>query len=233
MNSKENLYFDINERFEFVEKLTKMVCFGHANSVIITGQGGLGKTHTVLKAIEDTKIPYKKISGHSTARGLYNLLYDYNGSTFLFDDCDSVLDDKTSQNILKIALDSNEDRTITWAAKMPKGSEYPNEFEFTGRIIFITNKPQNKIFQPLLTRGYKVDLSMDILEKIERMKFILPTVCETNNINLNIGFQALAFLEEKQNIVKSLSLRTLLDVIRIINSGQDKWERLAEYTITQ
>ena len=225
--------FDINERFQFVDQLTTMVALGQANSLILTGEGGLGKTYTVTKALENANIEYKKVSGYSTARGLYNLLYDFNGMLFLFDDCDSVLEDKTSQNILKIALDTNEERVISWSAKMPKSSEYPQDFEFAGRIIFISNKPQEKIFQPLLTRGYKVDLNMTSYEKIERIKHILPAICNKNDISVNVGYRALEFLSNKLDMVNSLSLRTLLDVIRIINSGQDKWERLAEYCITQ
>jgi len=151
----------------------------------------------------------------------------------LFDDCDSILEDKVSQNILKIALDSNDNRVITWSAKMPKNSEYPQSFEFAGRIIFITNKPQEKIFQPLLTRGYKVDLTMNTEEKIERMTHILPNICEKNEVSVNVGYEALGFLNENQSIVNSLSLRTLMDVIRIINSGTKEWKRLAKYCITQ
>jgi hypothetical protein len=39
--------FSINQRFEFLEKFTNMVLDGVTASVIITGEGGLGKTHTV------------------------------------------------------------------------------------------------------------------------------------------------------------------------------------------
>jgi len=225
--------FGINERFDFVTKLTQMVCKDFAKSLIITGEGGLGKSYTTLKAMESVNAVYKKVSGHSTARGLYNLLYDFNGSIFLFDDCDSILEEKVSQNILKIALDTNDQRIISWAAKMPKNSEYPQEFEFTGRIIFITNKPRNKIFQPLLTRGFKVDLSMTTQEKIERMSHIVPAVCQKNEISPNVGYQALDFLNRYQNSVKELSLRSLMDVVRVINAGDREWERLAMYCITQ
>ncbi|WP_248807925.1 hypothetical protein, partial [Klebsiella pneumoniae] len=44
--------FGINKRFEFVEQMVGMVSKKTIASAIITGQGGLGKTHTVLKALE-------------------------------------------------------------------------------------------------------------------------------------------------------------------------------------
>ena len=43
-------------------------------------------------------------------------------------------------NIIKSALDTYEKRTISWMAKMNKNDEYPQQFEFTGRIIIISKK---------------------------------------------------------------------------------------------
>jgi DNA replication protein DnaC len=43
--------FGINKRFEFVEQMVGMVSKKTIASAIITGQGGLGKTHTVLGAL--------------------------------------------------------------------------------------------------------------------------------------------------------------------------------------
>lgn len=235
MSEKLNIEkFNINERFDFVEDLTRMVAEGNANSIIISGEGGLGKSYIVMETVKRIGCGYKKVGGYSTARGLYNMLYDYNGELFIFDDCDSILEDKTAKNILKVALDSNNPRIITWSAKMTKKDlqEYPQDFNFTGRIIFITNKPQEKIFQPLLTRAFKVDLTMTASEKIERMEKILPGLCKKNNLSSESGLKALKFLNEKRDKVKTLSLRTLLDIIRIINSNSN-WERLAEYTILQ
>ena len=135
--------FNINQRFEFLNNLTTMVVNNATPSLIITGEGGLGKSHSVTETIKSNDLSddeYIFFKGYSTARGLYNTLYDNNGKLIIFDDCDSVLDDKVALNILKSALDSYEKRTISWMAKMNKNDEYPQQFEFTGRIIFISNK---------------------------------------------------------------------------------------------
>lgn len=227
--------FNINERFVFLEQLTEMVCLEQAKSLLLTGEGGLGKTYTTIKTIEKTKTPYQKISGYTTPRGLYNLLYDHNGKLLLFDDCDSVLKDNVSRNVLKIALDSNSERIISWSAQIPKSSPYPNFFEFTGRIIFITNKSQEslkKLDGALLTRGYKVDLQMNSEEKIERMSYLVPKICKENDFNINAGYEALKFLEERKDKINQLSLRSLLDVIRIIQSKKEtNWQNLANYCL--
>ena len=140
--------FTINQRFEFLGNLTQMVIGGVTPSLIIVGEGGLGKTHSVTQTIKANDVEedcYIFLKGYSTARGLYNTLYDNNGKLIIFDDCDSVLEDKVAINILKSALDSYERRTISWMAKMNKSDEYPQQFDFTGRIIFISNKSKEKL----------------------------------------------------------------------------------------
>lgn len=229
----ESTYFPINERFEFLHDLTTMVINNHTQSLIVIGEGGLGKTYTVSKAIENSGLTSNKycfIKGYSTARGLYNLLYDHNNKLIVFDDCDSVLEDKTSQNLLKSALDSYESRLLTWAAKMRPSDDYPQEFEFTGKIIFISNKSREKIFQPILSRSMLVDLRMSADEKIERMRHIVHKILPEFPIETKM--MALNFINERKDICKDLSLRTLIKVSKIC-AGVKKWERLAEYAIVE
>jgi hypothetical protein len=148
-----NNNFTINERFEFLEDLTSMVITGVTPSLVVTGGAGNGKTNCVKRTINDNQLKdsdFIFFKGYSTARGLYNTLYDNNGKLIIFDDCDSVLEDKVSQNILKSALDSYEDRTISWMSKLSKGDVYPTHFNFTGRIIFISNKSKESILIEIL-----------------------------------------------------------------------------------
>ena len=86
--------FGINERFAFVEQMVSMVAKKTIASTVITGQGGLGKTHTVLKALKgngmqdttdlakfevgariNTPKAFRLIKGFSTAKGLYRTLF--------------------------------------------------------------------------------------------------------------------------------------------------------------
>ena len=139
---------DINERFEIVEELASMVVNNVVPSMLLIGAGGLGKSHTVLKTIKNNGLndsEFVFFKGYSTARGLYNTLYDNNGKLIIFDDCDSVLEDKVAINILKSALDSYDKRTISWMARMNKNDAYPQQFDFTGNIIFISNKSLDKM----------------------------------------------------------------------------------------
>lgn len=224
--------YNINEKFEFLYKLTGMVVDGWTPSLIVTGEGGLGKTHSVLSVVKEKGLgeyQYTVIKGYSTARGLYNTLYDNNGKLVIFDDCDSVLEDKVTINILKSALDSYDSRKITWSARMNKNDEYPQEFDFTGRIIFISNKSKDSIDGAILSRSLTVDLSMTADEKIDRMNFILDDILP--DYPPNVKEDALEYLKSKKSEIQ-LNLRSLIITSKLRLAHSDNWKELADYMIS-
>jgi hypothetical protein len=223
--------FDINQRFGFLNDLTTMVVSGATPSIIVCGQGGLGKSHSVTKTIEENNLEsteYVFFKGYSTARGLYNTLYDNNGKLIVFDDCDSVLDDKVAVNILKSALDSYDKRTISWMSKVSKSDEYPQHFDFTGRIIFISNKAKEKIDEAILTRSLTVDLTMTPDDKITRMSSILGNILP--EYDMDIKQDALGFLETVKEEV-SLNMRMLIMVAKMRLMYPETWRNLATYMV--
>lgn len=223
--------FSINERFNFLNDLTKMVIYDVTPSLIIVGEGGLGKTHSVSQSIDITGLQdheFVFFKGYSTARGLYNTLYDNNDKLIIFDDCDSVLEDKVAVNILKSALDSYETRTISWMARMNKNDEYPQQFDFTGRIIFISNKSKSSIDGAILSRSLTVDLTMTPDEKIERMTTILPNILP--EYSDEVKTEALNFLNENKE-GSNINMRTLIMVIKMASSNPDTWKSMASYML--
>jgi hypothetical protein len=245
----ENERFGINTRFEFVEKLVNMVASGVQPSAVITGEGGLGKTYTVRKTLEDAGLEdmtailneaedgdvienaYITIKGFSTAKGLYRTLYENNGKIILFDDCDSILKDPVALNILKGALDSYDRRYISWNAEMKESDDLPRSFEFTGSIIFISNMDQDKIDQAVRSRSMMIDLSMTDEQKIDRMEHIALSGDFLPQYDAEIKTDALNLLREIKDEVKEISLRTLIAVAKIRASNTD-WKDLATYMLT-
>lgn len=242
--------FGINERFAFVEQMVSMVAKKTIASAIITGQGGLGKTHTVLKALQtngmadttdlaqfeigariNTPKSYKVIKGFSTAKGLYRTLFEGNGQVLVFDDCDSVLTDPTALNLLKGALDSYGDRWISWNADM-RDEDLPRTFKFTGTIIFISNKDLERLDQAVRSRAMCVDLSMTQAQKIERMEVLVADPEFLEEYSKGFKQDAIDFLRENMNSIKNLSLRTLIATTKIRAEG-GAWKNLAKYVITQ
>jgi hypothetical protein len=223
--------FTINQRFEILGNLTQMVIGGITPSLIVTGEGGLGKTHSITQTIKSTDMTtndYVFFKGYSTARGLYNTLFDNNGKLIIFDDCDSVLEDKVALNILKSALDSYETRTISWMAKMNRNDEYPQQFNFTGRIIFISNKSKESMNDAILSRSLTVDLTMTPNDKVERMSAILDSILP--EYGLEVKTEALDFLKSVKDEV-SLNMRMLIMVSKMRATYPTTWRDMAKYMV--
>lgn len=241
--------FSINERFGFVSDMVTMLALGDQASVIVTGPGGLGKSFTVTQALRQTglqdvsltedfevgetlsKKAYRVIKGYSTPKGLYRTLYENRNGVIVFDDCDSVLKDPVSLNLLKGALDSYSRRIISWRADL-RDDDLPTTFEFKGRVIFISNLSSNQIDQAIITRSMAVDLSMTPQQKIERMKFILDSDEFMPEFPRAMKLDALNLINSLRDTVKELSLRTLIQVTKIRKANPNgNWKSLAEYTI--
>ena len=242
--------FDINQRFSFLEQMVSMVADKTVASCVITGEGGLGKSYTVIKALEQEGLKnitdladfqvgsrvnlsksYRIIKGFSTAKGLYRTLFESNGMTIVFDDCDSILKDDVARNLLKGALDSYSKRYISWMADM-RDEDLPKSFEFTGRVIFVSNMPLEKIDQAIRTRCMVVDLSMTEAQKLERMEVISKSDEFLPEIEMASKEKALAFLKSNSTKIPNMSLRSLIQVSKICNRG-GQWEDLAKYVLTQ
>lgn len=240
--------FTINERFGFVSDMVTMLAKGDQASVVITGPGGLGKTFNVLNALQSqglrdvslleamevgaviSKKSFRVIKGYSTPKGLYRTLYENRDGIVVFDDCDSVLKDPVSLNLLKGALDSYAKRIISWRADL-RDDDLPTTFEFRGRVVFISNLSSTQLDQAILTRSMVVDLSMTPQQKVERMYWLLEQSDFMPDFDKSIKKDAMALIDSLKESVKELSLRTLIQVTKIRNSSGTNWKNLAEYTI--
>lgn len=229
--------FTINQRFEFLEKFTNMVLDGETVSAIVTGEGGLGKSHTIMGALEKRGwiegTQYVVVKGYATPKALYGTLWEHRDKTIIFDDCDSVLKDAVSLNLLKGALDSYDKRTISWLQKGFIDDKLPNSFEFQGNIIFISNMSSDKLDQAVKSRSITIDLSMTLKDKIERMNYILPSVMPSYPMDLKQT--ALDFMAQHADIAKEFNMRTLQKIIKITHAyGVDnpEWKDAAKYLLT-
>jgi len=247
--AKKDERFGINQRFEFVEQLVKMVADGVQPSAVITGEGGLGKTYTVTKTLESkgyTDISdlaefqvgsvvsmrkcFRMVKGFSTAKGLYRTLFENNKSIVVFDDCDAILKDPVALNLLKGALDSYGKRIISWNADF-KDEDLPKSFNFEGRVIFISNMTEDKIDQAIRSRSMMIDLTMSLDQKIDRMETIAQSAEFLPEYSKTIKSDALALIREIKDDVKEISLRTLIAVSKV-RASNSNWKDLATYMLT-
>ncbi len=224
--------FDINERFCFIELFVDMVVRGSAKSLIVTGSGGLGKSHTVFNRLKENDLggaDYVKISGHMTPLAVYESLYHNNGKVIVFDDTDAVLRNETTVNLLKAALDSSGSRTVTWASS-GRSSALPSSFDFTGRVIFISNFSLKDVPQPLVSRAMYVDVTMTADEKIERIRTIAPRLCPT--LTETERNECIELLHSLRNRISELNFRTMLNVAAMRQAQPLQWRSMASYMVT-
>lgn len=237
--------FPINDRFGYIGQIVNMIAKKQIPSMIVTGPGGLGKTHAVMTGLKKSGLKdiseldlgtsvanmscFRIIKGFSTAKGLYRILFENQHNIVVFDDCDSVLTDPDALNLLKGALDSYDRRLITWNTSID--DQLPRSFVFKGAVIFISNKSQDKIGQALRTRSICIDLDMTNEQKIERMDTIMQSDEFLPMVPVEFKREALEVLRKNKDKCSDLSLRSLITVAKIRNSGQPGWEKLAEYVL--
>ena len=229
---------DVNVRFKYIQNLVDMVVYGDANSMIVTGPGGLGKTHTIIDRLKfhDLGEPGQsneitEIKGHATPKSMYNHLYHNNGKITVFDDCDSVLKEPTCVNLLKGALDTHNCRRISWLTTSDRdGGGVPDCFEFTGRIIFLSNMSIDNVPQPILSRAFYVDLAMTPEEKITRIDTIKMNLVE--GITTEVADDCVALLDTLKFRISDLNLRTFQKVAKLRMSQPTNWREMAIYMTT-
>ena len=240
--------FNINQRFGFVESMVQMLANGEQPSIVVTGPGGLGKSYTVTDALRKSgmkdvsilddyevgaelpKNSFVVIKGYSTPKGLYRTLFENRKSVIVFDDCDSVLKDPVSLNLLKGALDSYSKRIISWRADI-RDEDLPTSFEFKGRVIFISNLSSTQLDQAVISRSMAVDLSMTTEQKIDRMRYLLASDTFMPEYDKQHKSDALDLIGTLKDKVKELSLRTLIQCTKIRKAAGNNWKDLAEYTM--
>ena len=255
--SDEQILDRLRERFEILDDMTKAVKHGDVRAMIVTGPPGVGKSYGVEKVLSKHDVfanvandsslkKYEIVKGAMSAIGLYSKLYHYSDkkNVLVFDDCDSILLDDLSLNILKAALDTSKKRTISWNtdSHLLNREGIPDKFDFHGGAIFITNikfehvrsKKLRDHLEAIESRCHYLDLTIDTeREKMLRIKQVilehgmLTPYGFTEEDNLDL----VQFIEDNKTSLRELSLRTILKAADLKASMPDKWKRVARMTI--
>ena len=254
--SDESILTRLRERFEILDDMTRAVKKGDVRAMIVTGPPGVGKSFGVEKVLSkhdvfadvanDQKLKkYEVVKGAMSAIGLYSKLYHFSEkkNILVFDDCDSVLMDDLSLNILKAALDTSKKRMIHWNtdSRLLRSEGVPNSFEFKGGAIFMTNikfdhvksKKLRDHLEALESRCHYLDLTIDTeREKLLRIEQVIREhgmldAYEFSDLDKEL---VLDFVKENTSRLRELSLRTVLKIADLKASMPGKWRAVAEVT---
>jgi hypothetical protein len=252
--SDEAIMARIRERFDILTEMTKACIAGDIRAMIVSGPPGVGKSFGIEQEVEkaqlfDTvankRLRVQVVKGSATAIGLYQTLYHHSDANcmLVFDDCDSILLDDVSLNLLKGALDSGKKRTISWLSESSalRREGIPDRFEFKGSVIFITNLKFDQMksqklrdhLDALQSRCHYLDLTLDTMrDKILRIRQIAQDGMLFSNYDFSTTEQEeiVQFMSQNQNRLREMSLRMALKIADLRKLSADRWTRLAETT---
>jgi len=252
--SPEDRLADIQQRFDILDDMANACAEGTVRALILSGPPGVGKSYGVTKQLEKANLfntlqntkRWEVVKGATSGLGLYKKLYQYSakGSVIVFDDCDTVLFDDLSLNILKAALDSGKKRVIQWntESRVLDREGIPDKFEFEGAVIFITNvkfdavksKKLRDHLEALMSRCHYIDLTIDSAEdKLLRIRQVIE-LGMLNEYKFDdvkaVEQQILDYMADNLKRINELSLRMAIKLAELIKMRPDSWKMVADVT---
>ena len=251
--SDEQIIERMRERFQILDDMTQASIDGVVRGMVVTGPPGVGKSFGVEQVLEknslfdvlaNNKLRFEVIKGASSAIGLYKVLYNNadKNSVLVLDDCDTVLYDETSLNLLKAALDSCKKRKLCWNtdSALLRREGIPDSFEFNGSVIFITNLKFDNVrgkikdhLAAIMSRCHYLDLTMDTTrEKVLRCKQIVADgMLNEYDFTKAEEEDVMDFMIGNKEKMREISLRMVTKLADLKKSfGEEKWKRTAEVT---
>jgi hypothetical protein len=238
----------IRERFDVMNELADACIQGEARALIVSGSPGVGKSYTILNALERDNTPHVVVKGYSTAAALYKTLYTYRhpGNVVVFDDCDSIFGYEDALNLLKAVCDTTDRRIVSWRSEAKfvdedSGELVPKSYEFEGTIIMLSNIAFDHIIErghkiaphleALMSRAHYIDLTLhtrrDTLIRIQQV------IEEGMLSDMDIDSQAdvITFMEAHVDRLREVSLRSVVKLSNLRKSKPDTWMKIAKVTL--
>lgn len=240
----------ISQRFDILNKIAAGACEGSVRSLIVSGAGGVGKTHTIEQKVEhyvdEGDIQAEVVKGVLTPINLYMLLYRnrHKNSVTILDDADAIFWNEDALGILKAALDSSKKRKISWLSESSalKNNDVPQTFDYHGSIIFITNIDFQSVvdggkgklvphLQALMTRAIYLDLKLHTPREVGLW---IDYMVQKHGILIQDGLSedqqedVLNFIADNRTKLRNLSIRTALKLSFMVKTSSQNWRKMAE-----
>ena len=230
-NKKSNntKYIDLTKYFYTIENSLKATLESKTiNSILLLSEGGFGKSTQVEKVLKENKTTYKIIKGYSTPLQLYHILYEHKDKVIVFDDCDSLFQNKRAVSLLKSAMDTKDNRIVQYNTTSKQLDAKP-EFIFNGKIIICANDiPDNRDVRAVLSRCYIPDIRFNYNTKLEIIKVILHSPYHTlTTTDRKIIWRFVKKYSNEATIINLRTIRKLQDLYLYCKKHRKDFEKVA------
>jgi len=183
--------------YKTLNEYAKAFSEGYISLLIVKGEGGLGKTYTIQKAMGENK--NMMFNGHATPLSIYLKLFNDRTSPVIFDDVDSLLGNKINISLLKQLCEGNKVKEVMYNTTFKMGGNpIPNSIKCTNKVCLLCNdiKKFGKNMKALLTRAVYIEFVptkeevMTMLQSFKELDEEIYSFIETNLGNLtHINFR--------------------------------------------
>lgn len=139
----------LDKAYEIIQGLTKaLVKSKKIHGMILQSPTGLGKTYNCMKTLTKEGLniddDFVVLRGYTTPLEMYQFLYNNKDKIILMDDITTVFKSERALGILLSALYHPSNTRIVNYLSSSYALDVPEQFEFTGKIIWcVNNLPKN------------------------------------------------------------------------------------------
>lgn len=207
--------------YKELEFYIKMFRDGNADLLIIESSGGLGKSSSVDKVMQETK--HLKVSAHTTPLQFYILGHEYKNCPVVLDDVDSLIINKENISLLKQFAETKEVKEISWfsTTKILTDEDIPQKYETRSKVMIICNcfSIFNKNVSSLTDRGFHIIFKPTKEEVINKIKEIAKSY-KVNGVNLDEIIEII----ENYSKFANISLRTFVKGIFLYKQDKESYK---------
>lgn len=165
----------LEQKLQIIKDRVELAINGYVNGFYLWGEGGIGKSYTILQRLDALKTAYVLHNTRLSGRAFFDIIARHPSKVHVVEECENLFTDRQGMNLLRSACWGQKDKTgkqkrlITWNV-----APEPQTVEFTGSIIFTGNRALSNVaeLRALRTRIPSLELKVTREEMLDLMKRI-------------------------------------------------------------
>jgi len=128
----------LDHKLRLIDDRVTAVVRGYQTGLYLCGAGGLGKSYSVYRQLQNLECDVRSFNSRMTALGLFRALDKAPDAVHVLEDMERIVNDRDAQGVLRSALWSqgDRDRVVTWTS-----SAGEQRVTFRGGIVMLANRP--------------------------------------------------------------------------------------------